>query len=184
MKKGFTLIEMIIGIVILSIVSIFSFSFLASSVQTYQIMNTQRELHQEAAYILERISRELRDGNLNIGFGTFLLFTKSHGTPVDNSTVITFNKVGSDLYRNSSLANKLIGRYVTNFNVTYNSNTSGDLEDDTFTINIELAKDGQRVTLNTTICPKNYCSWGPFSIFCFNNYNGRSFNRDYEDVVN
>jgi len=58
MNRGFTLIELILVIVISSIVSVFTFSFIYHSIQTYRIVRTQSQLHQEGSYALERLTRE------------------------------------------------------------------------------------------------------------------------------
>jgi prepilin-type N-terminal cleavage/methylation domain-containing protein len=83
MKKGFTLIELILVIVIGSIVSVFTFSFIYNSIQTYRLMRTQRQLHQEGAYALERITRELRDASYGVNVTGGISFMKAHQTPAD-----------------------------------------------------------------------------------------------------
>jgi prepilin-type N-terminal cleavage/methylation domain-containing protein len=59
-NMGFTLIEIITVIVVLGILSGFTFSFIDNAVKTYSIGSKQRMLYQEAAVAMEKITRELR----------------------------------------------------------------------------------------------------------------------------
>jgi len=115
-NTGFTLIEVVTVVVVLSIVSVFTFSFLINSVKTYQMAKYSQALHGEAAYILERITRELRDSqNASWGASTLAL-TLSHATLQDSSsTSITYALSGSQLNRISSSGSRVMGRNITSF---------------------------------------------------------------------
>ena len=63
MNRGFTLIEMIIAIVVLGILGVFTFTFFGDYMNTYTQMRNRRSDHQEALYIIERITREFRNAN-------------------------------------------------------------------------------------------------------------------------
>jgi prepilin-type N-terminal cleavage/methylation domain-containing protein len=198
-NKGFTLIEIVIVIVVLSIVGVFTFSFLADSAKTYQMMRDQRDLHQEAAYVLERISRELRDTTC-VFPGSFpgvsIYLQKAHPTLMSNSLNSWFfysNDLQNPnlyiLYRwdLTSIPPKMMAKNAPRtFNqyFDYQSNNATIAEDDTFTVTVVATKNSQTVTLSTTVCPKNYRSGGPFNCALGNNNTGRSFNRDYYDVIN
>lgn len=60
MQKGFTLVEMIAVIVILSIVAISSIAFIRFGVQNYTDSTRRYELSQQGRFAIERISREVR----------------------------------------------------------------------------------------------------------------------------
>jgi len=206
MKKGFTLIELILVIVIGSMVSIFTFSFIYNSIQTYRLMRTQRQLHQEASYSLERITRELRDASFGINIASGISFIKAHQTPADTSTFIRYYKTGSSLFRcsdaasglvclsnpNSSPTNKLICTNVSSFVIQQNTNGNPcdgsnlpNCQDDSFSITLGLAKEGQTLFIETTVTPKNYCANGVSAALCnIQDYTNRSFNGDYREVVN
>jgi prepilin-type N-terminal cleavage/methylation domain-containing protein len=187
MKKGFTLIEIVIVIVVLSIMGVFTFTFLSNSAETYQMMRTQRELYQEGTYMLERISRELRDGTYISGLAAnSITFQKTnYASTIDNSQNVNFYQDGSDLKRSSANnPNKIIAKNISSISITSNPSPLTNQENTTFPIAIVLSRDGQSVTLSTTICPKNYCSGGPSDLTCSSaNRDGRSFNRDYQDVI-
>jgi prepilin-type N-terminal cleavage/methylation domain-containing protein len=205
MNRGFTLIELVIVIVISGIVSLFTFSFIYNSVQTYRLMRTQRGLHQEGVYALERITRELRDASFCLVQTNGILFARAHPTPADPNSFVRYYRSGSSLFRCSEVSfgsvcllnpsasptNKLLANNVATFVVQLIANgepcNAGNLancQDDSFAIAIGLSRDGQTVALDTTVTPKNYCASGPSVVSCTaHDYANRSFNRDYQDVI-
>jgi MSHA biogenesis protein MshO len=201
-NKGFTLIEIVIVIIVMSIVGVFTFSFLANSAKTYQMMRDQRDLHQEAAYVVERISRELRDATCisppqtSGSFpGISIYLQKAHLTPMSNglnSWLFYSNDPQNAnlyiLYRwNLISVPKMMAKNAPRtFNeyFNYQSNSATVAEDDTFIITVMATKNNQTVTLSATVCPKNYRSGGPFNCSSGANYSGRSFNGEYYDVIN
>jgi prepilin-type N-terminal cleavage/methylation domain-containing protein len=206
MKKGFTLIELILVIVISSIVSVFTFSFIYNSIQTYRLMRTQRQLHQEATHALERITRELRDASYALNVVGGISFIKAHQTPADTNTFVRYYQLGSSLFRcsdgasglvclfnpGSSPTNKRIAANISTFTIQHNTNGNPcdasnlpNCQDDSFSITLGLAKEGQTLTIGTMVAPRNYCANGPSAASCSTqDYTNRSFNRDYRDVVN
>jgi prepilin-type N-terminal cleavage/methylation domain-containing protein len=211
MNRGFTLIELILVIVISSIVSVFTFAFIYNSIQTYRIMRTQSQLHQEGSYALERISRELRDASFSLSSGPDISFMKPTRTIVqapkviDRNPFVRYYRSGASLYRcsdaslgliclfnpGSSPTNKPISANISTFTVLHNTNgecNPSDLpncQDDSFSITLGLTRDGQTFTIATTITPKNYCANGASVASCSTpDYTNRSFNMDYRDVVN
>jgi prepilin-type N-terminal cleavage/methylation domain-containing protein len=195
-NKGFTLIEIVTVIVVLGILGAFSLTFIDNAIKTYMIASKQRMLYQEGTYILERITREVRD---SVSYGVdpfpYSFFKRIHVTPnppyIDDNPYIRYALSGSNLQRYSRIflgdrTNQLFGRNVTSYTMTRNPNPLTP-NIDTFTFTITLAKDGEIVTLSATICPKNYCSagylTGLFGALCTPDYAGRNFNGDYEDVI-
>jgi len=116
-NAGFTLIEVVTVVVVMSIVSVFTFSFLINSVKTYQMAKYSQALHGEAAYILERITRELRDSQNASWDASTLALTLSHKTPQDTSpgTSITYTLSGSQLNRISNSISRVMGKNIASF---------------------------------------------------------------------
>ncbi len=184
-KKGFTLIEIIIVIIVLGVLSVFGFSFISTAVHTYSKMEKQKGLFDQAVMAMERISRELRDASAisapaSGASGSTLTFTKSHGTPQETSTyVITFQLSGTTLQRIGSTtpATVDIADNVSTFDVTRVTPTPPpDREEITITLTLEEAGAGE-VTLRSYICPKNLDYPDPAAP------SGRNFGGNWEEDI-
>jgi len=179
---GFTLMEMIITIVILSIVALFTFSFFIDLTKVYTSMESQRTIHQEAAYIAERISREIRDAkSVSVSAGS-IAFTRGHAIATDSGSnlYVRFRLSGTDLYRDSGpssssyTVSKIIGRNITSFTVA----PTGILPQNTVAqVEISVSQSGLTQSYVTNVCPKNYTTTGN----CV--FTGRDFGGCYEDRI-
>jgi prepilin-type N-terminal cleavage/methylation domain-containing protein len=172
-KKGFTMIELVTVIVVLSILGLFTFSFIEHASKTYLLGKGQSALYLDGVYIMERITRELSDATTitvpsSAGPTSHTLtFNKVH----PSAMAVTFTKSDRDLTRNDVI----MGRNIKTFNVT-KSLPSGALNE---TIEIVLEIDSLNdasipaFSITTTITPNNYPG----------GYTGRSFNGDYYEVI-
>ena len=166
-KKGFTLIELSIVIVILAIIGTFTMSFLVDNSRTYMMLKVQNELYQDGMYIIERISRDIVDSNGTTDCANG--FNRAH-IYKDTVSCIQYTLTGSKLYRNG----QLIGRNVQSFTQDYGTvpyKVSIILEKE---CGMKKNDDGTtpkcKVDMATTVSPMN------------TNTTGR-FNGNYEEVV-
>jgi len=181
-EKGFTLIEIIITIVILSVIGVFSFSFFSYLTRTYTMMESKRTVHQEAVYALERISRELRDAKEVKVNNNVLQFERANSTAQDSNKHIKFYLSGTDLYRDSAedsgfttnTTHNIIARNVSSFIVSP-SGTPLTLDTEV-TISLSITK-GETQSYSVRVCPKNYSDTGACT------FTGRSFGGCYEDKI-
>jgi len=180
-KKGFTMIELVTVIVVLSILSLFTFSFIEHASKTYLLGKGQSALYLEGVYIMERITRELSDAKtVDTAVSSTLTFTTAaHPSPPSGflartATTVTFQQVGGDLFRISNGNTIIIGRNIKTFNVTKSAVIDGIV---TVYIELELnSPDGTSIpdfVLRTKITQNNYTG----------GYTGRSFNGDYYEGI-
>lgn len=179
-KKGFTMIELVTVIVVLSILSLFTFSFINNATKTYTLMKGQSVLYAEGFYIMERITRELGDATTitdpSSGATSHALqFNKVHPSPIEATSAVTFTKNGRELTRNGVI----MSRNIKTFNAT--RNVAVDPEGtDTITVKLELENSSDTsipaFSVETMITPNNYKMLNY-------TYTGRSFNGDYDEVI-
>lgn len=156
--KGFTLIELIIVIVILSIVSGITIIFLVDSFRIYTMTINQKSLLDEGKLALERMCRDIRDARDILGTTpSSIVFTRTNTTPGGDGTSerIRFDLSGATLRKVKGVDASgnggtpyAMADHVTSFTVINNSNE----------IQLQLAlqlSSGENVTLQTKVYPKN-----------------------------
>jgi prepilin-type N-terminal cleavage/methylation domain-containing protein len=153
-SKGFTLIELIVVIIILGVVGVFTFQFLASGVQTYITMQKQKDLLDEGRLCLERMSREIRDAEEVLKFFTNdrIWILKSHDTTYDPAKTIVFRyRPAHDDIRRRRIPPKswdLLAENITTFTMT---NTDNEILIRT----ILSTAGGESLTMGTGCFPRN-----------------------------
>jgi prepilin-type N-terminal cleavage/methylation domain-containing protein len=168
-SRGFTLIEIVIVIVILSIVSAITIYFLVSSLKVYTMTVNQKTLFDEGKLALERMSRDIRDANIITGStATSITFIRTHATgagqDIANET-ITFQLTGTTLekVKASPAVASAIAENVSAFTVTRAA-------DDEIKLVLTLSLGtGENVTLQTKVYPKNFADSAIYKNF-FNNW--------------
>lgn len=158
-KQGFTLLEVILVIVILSIVSSITIYFLASSVKAYVVMVNQKNLSDEARLALERMCRDIRDARgilapASGSSGSTITFQRGHATFGDLAgETISFRLNGTTLEKVKTSPGIPIplASNVSSFMVTRGAGGNDEI---TLSLTLSLGT-GENVTLETKIYPKN-----------------------------
>jgi len=191
-NKGFSLMEMVITIVVLAIISGFSFVFFINLIKTYSIMRDERGIHQEGAYIVERISRELRSAvAVSVPSASEIAFQVAQRMSTDDSKLQDANRYikyclsGTDLYRATGASayptcpgGSIISKNIQNgtgFSTNYIPGAT--TANDSYGINVFLTEGSQTIAYSVIVSPKNL----PF--LSGGSYKNRSFNGDYYDKV-
>jgi prepilin-type N-terminal cleavage/methylation domain-containing protein len=163
--KGFTLIEIIVVIVILSIASVITIKFLVDSLRIYTMTVNQKTLLDEGKSALERMCRDIRDANSITGVtASSITFVRTHATAQDiaGETIIfqlnagTLQKVKASPVSTSTMASN-----VTAFAVT---NATNEIQ---LQLTLQLTS-GENVTLQTKVYPKNLPKNATYKNFCQN----------------
>lgn len=156
-SKGYTLIEMVMVIVILSIVCGITIHFLANSLKIYAMTVNQKTLLDEGKLALERICRDIRDARAIAspaagGSGNLVTFTRTHSTAQDlASETITFrlNGITLEKAKASPMVTSAMAANVSAFLVSRSAS-----DEITIQLTLSLAS-GENVTLQTKVYPKN-----------------------------
>jgi prepilin-type N-terminal cleavage/methylation domain-containing protein len=148
-SKGFTLIEIIIVIVILSIVSAITIKFLVDSLRIYTMTVYQKTLFDEAKLALERMCRDIQDANSITSTSNSITLTRTNATAQDIAgESITFRLTGSTLEKVKASVGYAMVSNVSALTVTNRSNEI------TLQLTLSLGT-GENVTLQTKVYPKN-----------------------------
>jgi prepilin-type N-terminal cleavage/methylation domain-containing protein len=152
-KRGFTLIEVVIVIVILSIVSAITIYFLVSSLRVYTMTVNQKTLFDEGKLALERMSRDIRDARSIIGRQLLpITFTETMRQPKTVQVKHQIRSYGNTLrkVKNAGCTENTFAMAdnVSTFTVT---NATNEIQ---LQLTLSLAS-GENVTLQTKVYPKN-----------------------------
>ena len=156
-SKGFTLIEIIVVIVILSIVSAITIKFLTDSLRIYTMTVNQKTLLDEGKLALERMCRDIRDArSITSVTASSVTFVRNNATAQDiaGETIIFQRNAGaSTLQKDKSLPLPNpppvdMASNVSAFDVT---NTTNEIQ---LQLILNLAT-GENVTLQSKVYPKN-----------------------------
>jgi len=163
-SKGFTLIEIIIVIVILSIVSAITIKFLFDGLRIYTMTVNQKTLFDEGKLALERMCRDIRDAqSISVpaagGSGSVITFIRNNATAQDGaSETITFQRNAGnstlEKVKTSPAATRTMADNVNTFTVTRGAVATNNLNEITLALNLLLGT-GENVTLQTKVYPKN-----------------------------
>jgi prepilin-type N-terminal cleavage/methylation domain-containing protein len=151
-SKGFTLIEIIVVIVILSIVSGITIKFLGDSLRVYTMTVNQKTLFDEGKLALERMCRDIRDASSITGTtATSITFVRTNATAQDGAgetIIFRWNGGANPLEKVKAGTGYSMASNVTGFVVTYATN---EIQ---LQLTLQLTS-GENVTLQTKVYPKN-----------------------------
>jgi prepilin-type N-terminal cleavage/methylation domain-containing protein len=152
LSKGFTLIEIIIVIVILSIVSGITIKFLIDSLKIYTMTVNQKTLFDEGKLALERMGRDIRDArSITSVTASSITFERTNATAQDSAgESITFRWNGgtNPLEKVKAGTGYPMASNITAFTVT---NATNEIQ---LQLTLQLTS-GENVTLQTKVYPKN-----------------------------
>ncbi|OGT22050.1 MAG: hypothetical protein A3C55_05360 [Gammaproteobacteria bacterium RIFCSPHIGHO2_02_FULL_42_13] len=154
-KKAFTLIELIVVIIVLSIVAMISANIMYQAFKGTFAQYDLGTIDSQARAILTKITSDIRTirsnaaNDLSLGANT-IKFADVFGNK------ITYSLSGNTLMRNlqplaDSVTSLVFSYYDANYNVTA---TSTEVRYITVTVGVTLGT--QSVTLKTTISPRNF----------------------------
>ncbi len=170
--RGFTLIEVVIVIVILSIVSAITIKFLIDSLKIYTMTVNQKTLYDEGKLAMERMCRDIRDArNITVpasgGSGNTITFQRTNATGAGQDSagdIITYRLNSGAIQREKasySLPYPILASNVSSFTVTRGA--AGN-EEITLVLTLSLGT-GENVTLQTKVYPKNLQDSPPYKNF-------------------
>ena len=160
-SKGFTLIEVIIVIVILSIISAITIKFLVDGLRIYTMTVNQKTLFDEGKLALERMCRDIRDARsittpVAGGSGNTITVLRSNATVQDVADEsITFRLTGSTLekVKASPSATSTLAVNVSTFTVTRGDVATNNENEIALLVTLSLVGSDERVTLQTKVYP-------------------------------
>jgi len=158
LQKGFTLIEIIIVIVILSIISAISIKFVVDSLRIYTMTVNQKTLFDEGKLAMERMVRDIRDARAMAEPDpgetvSDVRITRTNATAQDEAgEAIRFVLSGTTLQKRKSAPSVMLIDLASN--VSTFTATRGSTTEITIVLTLSLAS-GESVTLQTKVYPKN-----------------------------
>jgi prepilin-type N-terminal cleavage/methylation domain-containing protein len=172
-SKGFTLIEVIIVIVILSIISAITINFLVDSLKIYTMTVNQKTLFDEGKLALERMCRDVRDARTLTtpvagASGPTLTFTRNNATAQDSAAeAIRFTwsgTPGTALQKRKSVPSVLLINLASNVSTFTVTRAASGVNELTIDLTLSLAS-GEQVTLRTKVYPKNLATNATYKNF-------------------
>jgi prepilin-type N-terminal cleavage/methylation domain-containing protein len=187
-SKGFTLIEIIIVIIILSIVSAITIKFLVDSLRVYTMTVNQKTLLDEGKLAIERMCRDIRDArSITIpaagGSGNMIRFQRTHNTAPSQDLAnewirfqlalqpdgtYTLQKVKNDTGPPTANLASNVRDNVNDFIVRRDAGNEIQLY-----LKLSLTS-GENVTLQTRVYPKNFVRSTTYKNFAQNWLEDRS----------
>jgi len=153
-RRGFTLIEIIIVIVILSIVSAITIKFLVDSLRVYTMTVNQKTLFDEGKLALERMCRDIRDARSITGStADSITFVRTNGTAQDiaGETIVFQRNAGASTLEKVKASPGVTTTLAANVSAFAVTDATNEIQ---LQLTLQLTS-GENVTLQTKVYPKN-----------------------------
>ncbi len=158
-SKGFTLVEIIITIVVVSVIAAFAAAILLQGVQSYFTEASRSDVHYRAKLAMERMAREIR---LIRNQGTDIITmtpTSLQFTDVNGSNT-GFTWAASTLYRWNGAGNDTLATGITSFSFNYlqQDGVTAATPADVWYIDIALTSQQgtESLTMRSRVHPRNF----------------------------
>ncbi|QPJ65168.1 MAG: prepilin-type N-terminal cleavage/methylation domain-containing protein [Candidatus Nitrohelix vancouverensis] len=149
-EAGFTLIELIIGMVLIGILGGFSVQFLSRTMQMGQLVSGQKSLVDEAKIALDRMAREVRFANSIASFTSTSITITTSGYAQDTSTNVSYSYSGGVLTRTGDVSGAhTIAENISSFSITQSGSSFYEFK---MTL---TDTDGQNFKLMTAVFPRS-----------------------------
>jgi prepilin-type N-terminal cleavage/methylation domain-containing protein len=164
-ERGFTLIEVIVVIIILSVVSGITIKFLVDGLRIYTMTINQQTLFEEGKLAIERMCRDIRDArSITSVSGSSVTFVRNNATVQDTAgeTIMFQQNAGAstlEKVKASPSATSTVAANVSAFAVT---NATNEIQ---IQLTLSLIS-GENVTLQTKVYPKNLPIGVTYKNFC------------------
>jgi prepilin-type N-terminal cleavage/methylation domain-containing protein len=154
LQKGFTFIELIIYVAIVSVMISSLIGFAWNIILGGAKSATQQEVSANARYISERIKYEIRNSfGINSLSSTQIVLCETSGSCATNPTTISFTSPNIAIQKNGAAAVNLNSSDISVTSLAFTNNTSSDnkTENISFTFSVTSAYTGNRQEYQYTV---------------------------------
>lgn len=151
-NKGFTLVELIVGMVIFGIIAAAALGFLAASSQTYGLVSSEMNQRLDNGLAVNQISEYLIDCNGSVKFESNTLTIKN----TDKTYV--FQLVDGQLLFGVNAAQDMLAANVTDFSISFTS--ANALHAAKATITLKTERRGESLTTENVVALRNKPEYG------------------------
>jgi prepilin-type N-terminal cleavage/methylation domain-containing protein len=166
-ERGFTLIEIIVVIIILSIVSAITIKFLVDGLRIYTMTVNQKTLFDEGKLALEGMCRAIRDARSITGVtASSITFVRDNATAQDiaGETIVFQRNAGANTLEKVKASPASTSTMASNVTAFAVANATNEIQ---LQLTLQLPT-GENVTLQTKVYPKNLPKDATYKNFCQN----------------
>lgn len=151
--RGFTLIELVLTITLISVIAFIFSSIISTGVDAYFFTSDRKDASQEARVALERMTQELKvirgAGSIAAAAPDAISFVKLDGEEVN------FSLSGTDLVRNGNILADGVTSFALDYYDRAGNETSVPADIWRIAIDLETSERNESVRLRTAVHPRN-----------------------------